>query len=70
MSCRWTSASPLPTWPARDPGAGAELASVYADLARARREEDFRWLARSQGMRPETIDSLWQDLSARFASKS
>jgi hypothetical protein len=68
MSCRWASwINSPPIRPNSDPSEGGGLASVYADLVRARREADFRWLARSQGMRPEAIDTLWRDLSARLA---
>ncbi len=37
----------------------AEAAELYRDLVRADRRDDFRWLARSQGVPAERIDELW-----------
>jgi hypothetical protein len=37
----------------------AEVADLYRDLVRAGRRDDFRWLARSQGVPAERIDELW-----------
>lgn len=61
MSCRWTCGGV----PAPGEVAGivrGAAAATYLELARARREEDFRWFARSQGMTGETIEALWRRL--------
>jgi len=64
MSCRWGCATPA----AEPTEAEADLPqtlAVYVELIRARRREDFRWFARSQGVPADRIDALWEGLSAR-----
>jgi len=45
------------------------IAAVYAELAKAGRREDFRWLAESQGLARERIDALWAGLSELSARR-
>lgn len=49
--------------PASEATQGAALAEVYVHLFRAGRHEDFRWLARSQGLSADRADELWQQLA-------
>lgn len=42
------------------------LAEVYVDLVRADRRDDFRWLARSQGLAASRAEELWALLSRRL----
>jgi hypothetical protein len=41
------------------------LVTIYRELVEAGRWDDFRWLARSQGLTPERIVELWERLLAR-----
>jgi hypothetical protein len=43
----------------------ADTVAMLTDLARAGREDEFRWLARSQGARAEELDALWTGTVAR-----
>jgi hypothetical protein len=63
MSCRWSCRS----WPRAPLDRLAEehpdLLVVLADLARSHRQNEFRWLARSQGVPGEDVEALWASLS-------
>jgi hypothetical protein len=41
------------------------LVALYRELAEAGRWDDFRWLARSQGLTSERTAELWQRLLPR-----
>ena len=43
---------------------GAEVVDLYRDLAIADRQDDFRWLALSQGVPVERVEELWRFLRA------
>lgn len=45
---------------------GTALAEVYVDLFQAGRDEDFRWLARSQGLSADRADELWRHVARRL----
>ena len=48
---------------------GVEVVDLCRDLAIADRQDDFRWLALSQGVPAERVDELWRYLrSARDAA--
>jgi hypothetical protein len=55
MTCRAACAPPM----------SKALATIYRELAEAGRWDDFRWLARSQGLTTERIAELWARLLAR-----
>ncbi|MGH7392315.1 MAG: hypothetical protein ACREM3_23085, partial [Candidatus Rokuibacteriota bacterium] len=58
-------------WASGAPDEGsAQTAAEYADLARARRKDDFQWFARSQGMTPPMIEQLWRELRADSITSS
>ena len=48
----------------------ADAVERLTDLAREGREEDFRWLARSQGVPESDLDSLWRGTLARVRRSS
>lgn len=56
--------------PASEVTEGAALAEVYIDLFLAGRDEDFRWLARSQGLSADRSDELWQQLARRLPQRA
>src|SRR5262245_28245299 len=65
MSPRGTSGTAQPPWAMGAPDEGdSQTAAAYIDLARARRKQDFRWFARSQGMASGMIEQLWRELRA------
>jgi hypothetical protein len=61
MSCRAACARPL-----SDLAEAGLLAEVYVELVRTGRQEDFRWLARSQGLAASRTDELWAQLTRRL----
>lgn len=67
MSCHAVRTARSRGWSSGAPDEGtAETAATYMELARQRREDDFRWFARSQGMTPEMVDALWRELCSRM----
>jgi hypothetical protein len=62
MTCRWARARTSCSEIVSDPA----TAAIYLDLVRARRKDDFRWLARSQGVPPHLVEELWRGLQARL----
>lgn len=55
---------------AADPAPAFELTELLLDLAAAGREDDFRWLARSQGVPGEMVERLWRNLSTASARRA
>jgi len=41
------------------------LASIYHELAECERWDEFRWLARSQGVAADRVAELWERLRAQ-----
>jgi hypothetical protein len=66
MSCRWSTRSRLRATFDRLAGACPESLGVLMELARMRRQDDFRWLAQSQGVALEDVDLLWEGVLARL----
>ena len=66
MSCRWARASHASG--ASGVPAETDAAAVYRELARSRREEEFRWFARSQGVAQENVDRMWTAALAETCS--
>jgi hypothetical protein len=64
MSCRWGRA---PTVRVVE---DLSLCSVYRELARAGRWEDFCWLARSQGLSREVAAALWRQCGGAPVGRS
>lgn len=52
--------------PASEVTESTALAEAYIDLFQAGRDEDFRWLARSQGLSADRADELWRQLASRL----
>ncbi len=57
MTCRVACGTPMPE----------ALASVYRELAESGRWDEFRWLARSQGVAVDRIAELWEAMLAQGA---
>jgi hypothetical protein len=65
MSCRWT----LNLRGAPDAWLDTpETVSLYFELARAGRKDEFCWFARSQGVPDDRVEVLWLGLLARLAA--
>jgi hypothetical protein len=66
MTCRWTCGrSARLVAPSDAVPTGSDTATVYRELARMRRKDDFVWFARSQGVPAERLETLWQAALAR-----
>jgi hypothetical protein len=62
MSCRWQAGASVP--PPRVETDAITGDDVYLELVRARRRDDFVWLARSDGIPAAAVEELWQRLVA------
>ena len=66
MTCRACVANPSDDAARR----AFELMPLLRELAQSGRHDDFCWLARSQGVRPEKIERLWVAMTALVASEA